>query len=540
MFNFYNMPFFRCFQDQVSFYSKTFIALSNSHSFRNRFLFFFFHIIILFFLPQKIYSKETNMDGLNKSTPSSNKDKKLTRSTSTFSKEERKELIIATEATYPPFEFMNAESQIVGFDIDIIKAICKKLGYKCKIVHQPFETLLLGVQTSKFDLAIGGLAINEERSKQVDFSDFFYTDYFTLIFHKNSNLKLSKTSLKNKTIGIQVGTVFEIYLKEKYCNSINIKLYASINEALLDLKNKRLDACLGDSSVVKYWLLQNSLKNKYKTIDIIEENYKSAMAIAVKKGNKALLAKINNALKEIKKTDDFNKISGKYFGRKKVQTSKFIIQLIYGAGRTIQIALISLLLGIILSIFFVLLKLLGNEKFEKIIDFFLIIIRGLPEIVVILFAYYGIPYLLSYLIPKLEISPVISSCFALGLIFSSYASKVFVGIYRDIPSGQIKSGLVLGLTKFTIIRRIIFPQVIIQTLPSINNLWLILLKDTSIVALVGLSEIMGRAKLAANSTGMSFTFFAIAALIYLTITTISYFIMKRIENSLVINEGKEN
>ncbi len=441
-----------------------------------------------------------------------------------------KELIIATEATYPPFEFMNAESQIVGFDIDIIKAICKNSGYKYKIVHQPFETLLLGVQTGKFDLAIGAITVNNVRLKQVDFTDNYYVDYLTLIFHKNSKLSLNGKDLKNKNIGIQSGTIFEDYLIKKYLGVVNIKIYGSNNEALLDLKNRRLDGFLGDSSVVKYWLIQNSLKDKYKTIDIIDKDYKSSMAIAVKKGNKLLISNLNKALKEIKKAENFNKISGKYFGRKKANLSKFIIQLIYGAGMTIQIAIISLLIGIFLSAIFVLLKLLINPKFEKIIDFFLIIIRGLPEIVVILFAYYGIPYLLSYLIPKLKISPVISSSFALGLIFSSYASKVFVGIYRDIPPGQIKSGLVLGLSKFTIIRRIIFPQVIIQALPSINNLWLILLKDTSIVALVGLSEIMGRAKLATNSTGRPFMFFAIAALIYLSITTISHFVLKRIEN----------
>ncbi|MCP3658882.1 MAG: transporter substrate-binding domain-containing protein [Bacteroidetes bacterium] len=443
-----------------------------------------------------------------------------------------KELKIALEATYPPFEFMNSDSEIIGFDVDLIKLICKDLDCKYKIIHQPFETLLLGIQTGKFDLAIGGISINEKRAKQVNFSEIYYIDYLTLLFHANNKLTLSKKDLKGKNIGIEKGTIFENYLRKKYSKIVNIKMYGSSNDALLDLQNNRLDAFLGDNSVVKYWLLQNSERKKYDTIEILDKDYKSCMAIAVKKGNNKLLFDLNKSLKRIKNSKSYNKISNKYFSKRKIKYSKFILQLLYGALTTIEIAIISLIIGILLSSIFILLKIFTKTSIEKIVDSFLIIIRGIPEIVIILIINYSVPYILSFIIPNLRISSILTSSLALGLIFSSYATKVFVGTYRNMPIGQMKSGLVLGLSKYKIVKRIIFPQVMIQALPSINNLWLVLLKDTSIIALVGLSELMGKAKLAANSTGMHFTFFVIAAMIYLFITTISHFILKRIENNI--------
>ena len=104
-----------------------------------------------------------------------------------------RELKIATTfESYPPFVMLDSQGEVIGLDIEIISNICKKKGIKYKIINQPFESLIIGLQTGKFDIAVGGLAVTEIRKKQVDFSDTFLQDKIAFIYKKNQSLKSLK------------------------------------------------------------------------------------------------------------------------------------------------------------------------------------------------------------------------------------------------------------------------------------------------------------------------------------------------------------
>lgn len=222
----------------------------------------------------------------------------------------------ATEATYPPFEHVTADGKIKGFDIAVMHALCKTIGASCTISNQPFDSLIPSLQLGKFDAIIGALAITEVRAKQVAFTNPYYQDSVSFVKAKSTKLVISLADLKGKAIGVQGGTTFEHYLEDTYGDIVNIKLYASNEQALLDLESGRLDAFLGDTPFVMQWLKKGNAKN-YAIVGkpITDQKYfGKGDGIAVKKDNKELLTALNKALAKIKANGVLPKLVKQYLG----------------------------------------------------------------------------------------------------------------------------------------------------------------------------------------------------------------------------------
>lgn len=224
-------------------------------------------------------------------------------------------LIFATEATYPPYEYLDNTGKIQGFDIDIANAICDHLKMQCKIINQAFDSLIPGLQLGKFDAIIAAMNITPERKKQVDFTDSYYKNPALIVAPRNKKLSMDANALKNKTIGVQSGTTFGPYLQSKYGNNIQVKTYDSEEAAFLDLKTGRLDAVMGDEPLVILWLKNNNKDYEVIGQPVDDQNYfGEGLGIAVKKGNTALLQKLNQAIAKIKADGTFQKILDKNFG----------------------------------------------------------------------------------------------------------------------------------------------------------------------------------------------------------------------------------
>ncbi len=155
------------------------------------------------------------------------------------------------------------------------------------------------------------------------------------------------------------------------------------------------------------------------------------------------------------------------------------------------------------------------------------LIRGIPELLTVLIIYYGATSVLMGIASwfgydeYIEISPFAAGVTALGLTFGAYATEVFRGAMMAIPKGQREAGMVLGMSRARIFLRITLPQVWLHALPGIGNLFLVLLKDTALVSVIGLEEIMRKANVAVGFTKEPFLFYMAAACIYLVLTIIS-------------------
>lgn len=216
---------------------------------------------------------------------------------------------IATEGAYPPFNMKNAKGELIGFDVDFAKALCAKMKANCTIVAQDWDGIIPGLLAKKYDLIVASMSITDERKQKVAFSKPYYSNFLQFVAKKGSTLKPSPEGLKGKTIGAQRATVSAQHLEDKYRKSATIKVYDKQTAAWLDLKAGRLDAVLVDVYPGYDWIKKNPgfafIGDK---IDIDDK-----IGVAARKGDKALLEKVNAAIEALRKDGTYKMINAKYF-----------------------------------------------------------------------------------------------------------------------------------------------------------------------------------------------------------------------------------
>ena len=216
----------------------------------------------------------------------------------------------ATEASYPPFEFIDAGNKIQGFDVDLANALCKEMQAECTFTNQAFDSLIAALKFKKYDAVISGMDITPERSKQVAFTQPYYANSAIVIAQKGKFSSLA--DLKGKKLGMENGTTHQKYMQDKH-PEINTVSYDSYQNAILELKNGRIDGVFGDTAVVNEWLKTNPQLGAATPKVTDPQYFGTGLGIAVRPDNKALLEKLNAALKAIKADGTYQKISNQWF-----------------------------------------------------------------------------------------------------------------------------------------------------------------------------------------------------------------------------------
>ncbi len=229
---------------------------------------------------------------------------------SSSSKKNSNTLVMATNATFPPYESVSGDD-IVGIDVDIANAIAKKLGKKLKIEDVSFDSIIAGVQNDKYDFGMAGMTVTDERKKNVDFTESYAKAVQVVIVKEDSDIKsIDDISSKNK-IGVQQGTTGDIYASDTVENGgygeDAVTKYNSGPDAVQALLSDKVDCVIIDNEPAKAYVAANQ---GLKILDssFADEEY----AICVKKGNSQLKNDINKALKELKDDGTIDKIVSKY------------------------------------------------------------------------------------------------------------------------------------------------------------------------------------------------------------------------------------
>lgn len=226
----------------------------------------------------------------------------------------KNELTVGVDGAYAPFESQTSHGDLVGFDIEIIQSLAKKMGVQIKILNTPWEGLFSQLASGDRDILISAITITEERKKSMDFSDAYFNAVQLIAVPQQSSVK-SFADLKGLSIGVQTGTTGdEVVSKQLGKTNPLIKRFEGMPLTLQELSNGGVDAAIGDNGVVAHFLKNND--SKLKTVSdplFSQESY----GIAVKKGNTELLAKINKALAEIKQDGTYDRIYKSYFGSDK-------------------------------------------------------------------------------------------------------------------------------------------------------------------------------------------------------------------------------
>jgi polar amino acid transport system permease protein len=215
-----------------------------------------------------------------------------------------------------------------------------------------------------------------------------------------------------------------------------------------------------------------------------------------------------------------------------------------GVLLTVSLALATLPFGLVIGFFLALAKQSEWASLRLAGNIYTTIFRGLPELLTLFLVYFGAPILLQKLLQlfqadaTIEVNSFVSGMIALCLVFSSYASEVFLSAFKAIPRGQYEGGYSIGLSNGQTMRLVVLPQLIRIALPGLGNLWLILLKDTSLVSAIGLADIIREATIAARVTRHGFLFFGFAGLVYLALAILSSLAFNAIERSVNRQEAR--
>ena len=227
--------------------------------------------------------------------------------------EPAKVLRVGTEPTFAPFEFQKEGSkEYTGFDMDLIRAIGKQMGYKVEIMNMGFDALIPALSSGNIDTVIAGMSITPERQEAVLFSAPYYRSGLVVMVQKNNDTIKGIEDLVGKRIAVQIGTTGAA--KAESVKDAKVTAFNTNTEAAMELKNGGVDAVINDSPVVGYYLAQGGSADAKTVGDVLEaEEY----GIAVKKGNDKLAAEIDKALAELKKNGEYDKIYKTWFGEVK-------------------------------------------------------------------------------------------------------------------------------------------------------------------------------------------------------------------------------
>ena len=458
-----------------------------------------------------------------------------------------KTLRVATEPAFPPFEFQGQGGKLQGFSIDLMNAIASSANFKVEFQSLPFDGIIPALGAKTVDAAISSITITEERAKTISFSRPYFKAGLAIAIRVDNQNITGFDSLKNKKIAVQVGTTGAA--KAKSIPGVQIRSFDSAPLALQELLNGNVDAVINDAPVTLYAINTGNLKGIKIVQQLLTEEF---YGIATAK-NSPNLALINNGLDRVLKNGTYSQIYQKWFktkppslpvkspfenqtstGAPKILTSIGVIlqafpTLLQGALVTLQLTILSVVFGLIGG------SLIGIVRLSHVaplrwvarayVDFF----RGTPLLVQIFMIYFGLPAILQELGLTFTFDRLVAGVIALSLNSAAYIAEVVRAGIQSIETGQAEAAQSLGLSSVQTMSYVIFPQAFRRMIPPLGNEFISLLKDTSLVAVIGFEELFRKGQLIVADNYRAFEIYAAVAVVYLCLTLLSSQAFSRLE-----------
>lgn len=452
------------------------------------------------------------------------------------------QVTIGTDVTFPPFEFANKQNQYVGIDIDLMNAIAKTENFKVTIKPLGFNAAVQALEAGQIDGVIAGMSITKEREEKFLMSDPYYESGTVMAVAKDSKITGLK-DLRGKRVAVKTGTSSAVYAtREAKKYGFTVVTFDDSNNMYQDVTTGNSAACFEDKPVMQYGIASGmALKIVGQTT--MKANY----GIALKQGDQALLTKVNAGIKKLKANGEYAKIIRKYLGngteaaqKKKTaasaETNRSFIGLLKsnwgtlmgGLQETLLLTILGILCATLVGVLLGLLGVVPNKFAQGVSTTFIYIFRGLPMMVLALFIYSGVPTLIGMKIPAF-----VAGIITLTLNEGAYTAAFVKGGIGAVNVGQMEAARSLGLPWGKAMRRVILPQGIRIMVPSFINQFIITLKDTSILSVLGLLELTQTGKIIIARNMEGFKIWSMVALIYLIIITLltwlSNWVQKRVQ-----------
>lgn len=413
-----------------------------------------------------------------------------------------------------PYIFQDPKVPInnIGFEVDIVNAICKELGRTPVFVQNQWDGLIPGLYRKDYDIAINGLEITEDRKQKVLFSKPYYLTYEQLVVLQNEIRINSLADLVGRKAGALKNSLAERILIAK--GGIEVRSYEGEVNAFQDMLNGRIDACLVDAPIALYYAAWNP---QYKLVGqpIGEISY----GIAIRKDDTLLYREINRAIDKISESGELRRILEQwnlwnymmaiYLNDKSesnIPPSKYEAYLsaqgreldfweqmgryvsflpVFGEAAlvTLGLSVVSMLVAIIFGLFIALVRVYAPPPFSKLAVWYIEIIRGTPLLIQLLIIFYSLPTF------GINLTPFWAAVLGLGLNYAAYEAENYRAGLFSVHKGQMEAAIALGMSRSQALRHIILPQALRLVLPPVTNDFISLLKDSSLVSVITMVEL---------------------------------------------------
>lgn len=428
---------------------------------------------------------------------------------------------IATDTVFAPFEFKDQSGNNVGIDMDLIQAIAANQGFEVDIRSLGFDAALAAVSGGQADGVIAGMSITDQRKQTFDFSDPYFQSGVQMAVGKDSTIA-SYDDLKGQNVAAKTGTVgFDFATKLSQQVGFTVSAFQDSADVYNDVSTGHSVAAFEDAPVLQYGIASGAVPLKIVTDPEPGADY----GFAVQKGeNQELLQMFNAGLKNAKDSGAYQQIVDRYL---KVQTAEestsfftllaqIFPTLMKGLGATLLATALSIILGLILGVIFGILKLSGNWFLRGIAGVYVNIFRGTPVIVQAFFFYFGVPAFVQQVLglPNFTMTAIVAGVITLSLNSGAYITEIVRGGVQSVDPGQMEASRSLGLGWMPSMRRVVMPQAFKIMTPNLINQFIITLKDTSLLSVLGFAELTYQGRIVIASTFRSFEIWIVVAIIY--------------------------
>ncbi|MEA1929209.1 MAG: ABC transporter substrate-binding protein/permease [Candidatus Auribacterota bacterium] len=431
--------------------------------------------------------------------------------------EEKDTFTVALTGKYPPFSFYSSTGELIGFDIDVTREIARRLGREPVIITTEWDSILAGLLVKKYDAIIGSMAVTPTRAEKVSFSTPYYVSGAQLFIQEKDRGEINGIEdLQGRKVGVGLGETYEHYLREKHPD-IEVVPYRSAVDIFQDMLNGRIQGFVIDRLVGLYQIRRGEMP----FVPAGSLLYEEKMAIPVTLDNRLLLEKINQALSRMREEGLVDRLHRKWFGRRAEEPSGTVKRmsagviagiLIRGFVVTLIVAAIALSLGFIISIPWGTVLNHDRSGFYFVFRFLNDFIRGTPLLIQLFFVYFGAPQI------GITLSPISAAIFTLTVNSAAYMAEVVRSGLMSVDRGQLLAGRALGLSPLQIFCFVTWPQAFRVALPPLMNAVVALIKDTSLIAIISVSEVIREAQSIISVTYNPIKYYLIVALMFFVVT----------------------
>lgn len=429
-------------------------------------------------------------------------------------------LVVGTSADYPPYEFTvktSGKTDYVGLDIDIAKKFAKDLGVKLEVKNMDFDSLLVALETHKVDMVIAGMNPTPERKKSVDFSNIYYRGNQYMLINKKDAAKYKNIhSFKGATIGAQTGSLQYQLVKDQMKGN-SIKGLAKLNDLVIALQSGKVNAVAMEEATAKAFAENNSsLKVINPKFDV--DSTQTGSAIGFPKGATSLVNAANKTISQIKKQNLINKEyipeAGKYMtsNSKKSTMLNYWTYFAKGIEYTLLITAVSVFFGFLLGTIFALMRLSRVKIFHLIAVCYIEFVRGTPLMVQVMFVYFGIGAIIQ------SLPALVAGIIAVSLNSGAYVAEIIRSGIQSIPVGQTEAARSLGMSQRETYRFVVIPQALKNIWPALGNEFITLIKESSIVSIIGVGDLMYQMQLVQAATYKGVLPIFVAMVLYFIMT----------------------